>query len=53
MSALYSYRTFEIHYLHLSSLGQVGIPLPSVQVKLVDVPEMEYYAAEDKGEVRK
>ncbi|RMX40434.1 hypothetical protein pdam_00009465 [Pocillopora damicornis] len=31
--------------------GHVGPPLPCNKIKLVDVPEMEYYAKEGKGEV--
>ncbi|XP_049876509.1 long-chain-fatty-acid--CoA ligase 5-like [Pectinophora gossypiella] len=31
--------------------GHVGPPVPSCKIKLVDVPEMEYYAADDKGEI--
>ncbi|XP_023214161.1 long-chain-fatty-acid--CoA ligase 5-like [Centruroides sculpturatus] len=33
--------------------GHVGPPIPCCKIKLVDVPEMEYYASENKGEVRK
>ena len=32
-------------------VGHVGPPLPSNIFKVVDVPEMDYYAAEGKGEV--
>lgn len=35
-----------------SFVGQVGPPLPCNHVKLVDVPEMDYYAKDGKGEVR-
>ncbi|XP_013395507.1 long-chain-fatty-acid--CoA ligase 1 isoform X1 [Lingula anatina] len=31
--------------------GQVGPPIPCNDIKLVDVPEMEYYARDGKGEV--
>lgn len=31
--------------------GNVGPPLPCSYIKLVDVPEMDYYAKDDKGEV--
>ena len=31
--------------------GHVGPPLPCNVVKLIDVPEMDYYAKENKGEV--
>lgn len=27
------------------------MPVPSVEIKLVDVPEMDYYAKQNKGEV--
>lgn len=32
-------------------LGHVGPPIPSCMVKLVDVPEKNYYARDGKGEV--
>ncbi|XP_074647228.1 long-chain-fatty-acid--CoA ligase 1-like isoform X2 [Tubulanus polymorphus] len=32
-------------------LGQVGCPIPCNHLKLVDVPEMDYYATDGKGEV--
>jgi len=32
--------------------GHVGAPLPSVMIKLVDVEEMNYFAANNEGEVR-
>ncbi|KAJ3432282.1 long-chain-fatty-acid--coa ligase [Anaeramoeba flamelloides] len=32
-------------------LGDIGAPKTSVEAKLVDVPEMEYYAKDNKGEV--
>lgn len=32
-------------------LGHVGPPLPCNYVKLIDVAEMSYYAAEGEGEV--
>ena len=31
--------------------GHVGPPLSCNYVKLADVPEMDYYAADNKGEV--
>lgn len=31
--------------------GHCGPPLPCNVVKLVDVPEMDYYAKDNKGEV--
>ena len=33
------------------SVGQVGPPISCCHIKLVDVPEMEYFAEKDKGEV--
>ncbi|KAJ2686272.1 long-chain fatty acid-CoA ligase [Coemansia spiralis] len=33
------------------SLGNVGAPMPSVEVKLVDVPEAGYFAANQQGEI--
>ncbi|XP_005095160.2 long-chain-fatty-acid--CoA ligase 5 [Aplysia californica] len=34
-----------------ASIGNVGPPLPGVHIKLLDVPEMDYYAKENMGEV--
>ena len=34
------------------SVGHVGAPLPCNFIKLVDVPEMDYYAKNNEGEVR-
>ena len=31
--------------------GHVGVPLPNVMVKLVDVEEMKYFTANSEGEV--
>jgi hypothetical protein len=33
-------------------LHHVGPPLPCCEVKLIDVPEMNYFAKDGKGEVR-
>ncbi|KAG1656671.1 Long-chain-fatty-acid--CoA ligase 1 [Nymphon striatum] len=33
------------------SVGHVGPPIPCCSVKLVDVPEMEYFSERDQGEV--
>lgn len=33
------------------SVGHVGPPLPCCHIKLIDVPEMEYYAINGQGEV--
>lgn len=32
-------------------LGHVGTPLPACMVKVEDVPEMGYFAANNEGEV--
>ena len=32
-------------------MGHVGVPLPSISIKLRDVPEMNYFAANGEGEV--
>lgn len=34
-----------------TSIGHVGPPLPCCHVKLVDVPDMNYYARDGKGEI--
>ena len=34
-----------------SPTGHCGPPLPCNIVKLIDVPEMDYYAKDNKGEV--
>ncbi|KAJ2730957.1 long-chain fatty acid-CoA ligase [Coemansia sp. BCRC 34962] len=33
------------------SLGNVGAPMPSIEVKLADVPEAGYFAANQQGEI--
>ncbi|KFM72649.1 Long-chain-fatty-acid--CoA ligase 1, partial [Stegodyphus mimosarum] len=33
------------------SVGHVGPPLPCCHIKLIDVPEMEYFAVNGQGEV--
>ena len=35
------------------SVGHVGPPTPCNFIKLVDVPEMDYYAKNNEGEVSK
>lgn len=35
------------------SAGHVGPPLVSALIKLVDVPDMNYFASEGEGEVRR
>jgi len=37
--------------ISLSLTGHVGPPLPCNKIKLVDVPEMNYYAKDGKGEI--
>ena len=44
----YYYLLFALFFI----VGHVGPPLPCNKIKLVDVPEMEYYAKDGKGEVR-
>ena len=34
------------------SVGHVGAPLPCNFIKLVDVPEMDYFSRNNEGEVR-
>lgn len=36
---------------HEHEAGVVGPPVPCCQVKLVDIPEMDYYAKDGKGEI--
>lgn len=33
------------------SIGHIGVPFPSLRVKLVDVPEKEYFAKDNRGEI--
>jgi len=34
-----------------NAVGEVGPPIPSTKIKLVDVPEMGYFVRENKGEI--
>lgn len=49
------YAKFSCRYENIHNsyefVGHVGCPLPCAKVKLVDVPEMDYYAEDGKGEV--
>ena len=40
-----------IYNIYISTLCQVGPPLPCNNVKLVDIPDMEYWASRGQGEV--
>lgn len=33
------------------TIGHIGVPFPSLEVKLVDVPEKEYFASKNRGEI--
>ena len=39
------------HSLGENAVGEVGPPIPSTKIKLVDVPEMGYFVRENKGEI--
>lgn len=43
------YKSFFIRTLHTK--GHVGPPIPCCKVKLIDVPEMNYFAKDGRGEV--
>jgi len=34
-----------------NATGEIGPPIPCTKIKLVDVPEMSYFASENKGEI--
>lgn len=40
-----------IQRAYIFNPGTVGVPTPWTGIKLVDVPEMNYYAKDDKGEI--
>lgn len=45
------YGSYQLYLNTTPIIGHVGCPLPCCKVKLVDVPEMGYYAKDNKGEV--
>lgn len=42
---------FHYWFIFIFCTGRVGPPLPCNDMKLVDVPEMNYFAANGEGEV--